>query len=78
MLPERWVEKNESLRDQIQTPPIEIIDGQHRLLAFEESAGLEGFELPVVAFYGLDTQLAGLSVLDHQYPSEAYQRQPWV
>ena len=35
-------------------PPIEIIDGQHRLWAFEE-ADLDGdFELPVVAFVGLD------------------------
>ncbi|MDZ7680027.1 MAG: DGQHR domain-containing protein [Acidimicrobiales bacterium] len=36
-------------------PPIEIIDGQHRLWAFEETSELDGeFELPVVAFYGLD------------------------
>lgn len=35
-------------------PPIEIIDGQHRLWAFDE-AGLNGsFDLPVVAFVGLD------------------------
>jgi DGQHR domain-containing protein len=35
-------------------PPIEIIDGQHRLWAFDET-GLNGdFELPVVAFMGLD------------------------
>lgn len=35
--------------------PIEIIDGQHRLKAFEESGELSGdFELPVVAFHGLD------------------------
>ena len=34
--------------------PLEVIDGQHRLWAFEES-GLRGeFELPVVAFHGLD------------------------
>lgn len=33
--------------------PIEVIDGQHRLWAFDES--LQGdFDLPVVAFYGLD------------------------
>jgi hypothetical protein len=32
--------------------PIEVIDGQHRLWAFED-ASLD-FELPVVAFYGLD------------------------
>ena len=35
-------------------PPIEVIDGQHRLLAFKDS-NLEGnYELPVVAFVGLD------------------------
>lgn len=34
--------------------PIEVIDGQHRLWAFEKSS-LEGnFDLPVVAFHGLD------------------------
>lgn len=36
-------------------PPIEVIDGQHRLFAFDESSELpEDFELPVVAFHGLD------------------------
>jgi len=36
-------------------PPIEIIDGQHRLYAFESAGKLPGdFELPVVAFHGLD------------------------
>lgn len=35
--------------------PIEVIDGQHRLWAFEEESDLDGdFELPVVAFQGLD------------------------
>lgn len=35
--------------------PFEIIDGQHRLWAFEDGAGLpDDFELPVVAFVGLD------------------------
>lgn len=35
-------------------PPIEVIDGQHRLWAFED-LDLEGdFELPVIAFVGLD------------------------
>ena len=35
-------------------PPIEIIDGQHRLWAFEKDEELDGnFELPVVAFYDL-------------------------
>lgn len=36
-----------------QRHPIEVIDGQHRLLAFDESLD-EDYELPVVAFYGLD------------------------
>ena len=35
-------------------PPFEVIDGQHRLWAFENAKQLEGFELPVVAFVGLD------------------------
>lgn len=36
-------------------PPVEIIDGQHRLWAFDESdKSLQDYELPVVAFYGLD------------------------
>lgn len=35
-------------------PPIEVIDGQHRLWAFEEGDLEEDFELPVVAFHGLD------------------------
>lgn len=34
-------------------PPIEVIDGQHRLWAFGESLKAD-FELPVVAFHGLD------------------------
>ena len=34
--------------------PLEVIDGQHRLWAFEESGLREEFELPVVAFHGLD------------------------
>lgn len=34
--------------------PIEIIDGQHRLWAFENRQFAEGYSLPVVAFYGLD------------------------
>ena len=34
--------------------PIEVIDGQHRLWAFEEGKLGEEFELPVVAFHGLD------------------------
>jgi hypothetical protein len=35
-------------------PPIEVIDGQHRLWAFDDRSEAAGFELPVVAFYGLD------------------------
>lgn len=35
-------------------PPIEIIDGQHRLWAFEQAHLPDDFELPVVAFKGLD------------------------
>lgn len=34
--------------------PIEVIDGQHRLWAFEDGLLKGNFELPVVAFYGLD------------------------
>jgi len=34
--------------------PIEVIDGQHRLWAFEDAGFAEDFELPVVAFHGLD------------------------
>jgi hypothetical protein len=34
--------------------PIEVIDGQHRLWAFEKNHLSEDFELPVVAFHGLD------------------------
>lgn len=37
-----------------QLPPIEIIDGQHRLWAFEDAKLPDEFELPVVAFKGLD------------------------
>lgn len=34
-------------------PPIEVIDGQHRLWAFQEDESID-YELPVVAFYNLD------------------------
>lgn len=35
--------------------PIEIIDGQHRLLAFDDYEELDGnYELPIVAYYNLD------------------------
>jgi DGQHR domain-containing protein len=33
-------------------PPIEVIDGQHRLWAFVDE--VDNYEIPVVAFYGLD------------------------
>lgn len=33
-------------------PPLEVIDGQHRLWAFDDS--LSDYDLPVVAFHGLD------------------------
>lgn len=36
-----------------QLPPIEIIDGQHRLWAFEDDSLEMDYELPVVAFHGL-------------------------
>ncbi len=35
-------------------PPFEVIDGQHRLWAFEGADQFKDFELPVVAFVGLD------------------------
>ena len=34
--------------------PMEVIDGQHRLWAFDDPGRFGGYELPVVAFYGLD------------------------
>jgi DGQHR domain-containing protein len=37
-----------------QLHPIEVIDGQHRLWAFEDLTLRGDFELPVVAFHGLD------------------------
>jgi DGQHR domain-containing protein len=35
-------------------PPFEVIDGQHRLWAFNATDEDDSFELPVVAFHGLD------------------------
>ena len=35
-------------------PPIEVIDGQHRLWAFSADRLQDSFEVPVVAFVGLD------------------------
>ncbi len=46
-----------SLPDAIEEalPPIEVIDGQHRLFAFDDDdPNVADFELPVVAFHGLD------------------------
>ena len=37
-----------------QVYPMEVIDGQHRLWAFEDFNPGDDFELPVVAFHGLD------------------------
>jgi hypothetical protein len=34
--------------------PIEVIDGQHRLWAFDDPHFAKGYSLPVVAFHGLD------------------------
>lgn len=34
-------------------PPVEVIDGQHRLWAFNEDFAPD-YEMPVIAFYGLD------------------------
>ncbi|MEI9803498.1 MAG: DGQHR domain-containing protein [Pseudolabrys sp.] len=37
------------------TPPFEVIDGQHRLWAFDpDEASTSKFEVPIVAFHGLD------------------------
>lgn len=36
----------------VAVPPIEVIDGQHRLWAFDSA--IPGYEVPVVAFCGLD------------------------
>lgn len=35
-------------------PPFEVIDGQHRLWAFDRASQVENFEIPVVAFLDLD------------------------
>jgi DNA-sulfur modification-associated len=35
-------------------PPFEVIDGQHRLWAFDATSHFANYELPVVAFVGLD------------------------
>lgn len=38
----------------VSLPPLEVIDGQHRLWAFDSSNPRDDFDLPVVAFFGLD------------------------
>lgn len=40
-------------RDSFEVPPIEVIDGQHRLWAFNGDQISDDFELPVIAFHGL-------------------------
>lgn len=42
-----------TLPGSFELPPIEVIDGQHRLFAFDEGSD-EEYQLPVVAFRGLD------------------------
>lgn len=51
MMPESYKQKNWRPKS---IHPIEVIDGQHRLWAFEDGLTKGNFELPVVAFYGLD------------------------
>ena len=51
LLPEGFGKKSWQIES---IPPIEVIDGQHRLWAFEETWFKEDYELPVVAFVGLD------------------------
>ena len=51
LLPENFKEKNWRSKS---IQPIEVIDGQHRLWAFEETDLKGDYELPVVAFVGLD------------------------
>lgn len=52
-LPETWNGSGWGPADGVQ--PIDVIDGQHRLWAFDPDQELGGpFELPVVAFLGLD------------------------
>ena len=47
--------ENPLWRPEGQIRPLEVIDGQHRLLSFDEDETLDGkFELPVVLFHDLD------------------------
>ena len=39
--------------EEAETPPLEVIDGQHRLWAFEEDTDTDDYFLPVVAFVNL-------------------------
>tara|TARA_A100000171_G_scaffold27215_1_gene25387 strand:+ start:2735 stop:4918 length:2184 start_codon:yes stop_codon:yes gene_type:complete len=52
------IELPESVFDESWDPslkPLEIIDGQHRLWAFDEKEAFDGnYELPVIAYYDLD------------------------
>jgi len=47
---EQWGKKWEPT----EVPPLEVIDGQHRLWAFGKESNAPNFEVPVVAFVGLD------------------------
>jgi hypothetical protein len=52
--------------------PIEVIDGQHRLWAFDEDLDAPGedYFLPVVAFHSLDISWQALPLLDYQHKTE--------
>jgi len=52
-------------------PPFEVIDGQHRLWAFDDKEIKAGsFDLPVVAFPKPRHKLAGLSFLDREHKAK--------
>lgn len=51
-MPARWNEEAEWEPEG--APPVEVIDGQHRLWAFDDVDDDLGYSLPVVAFYDLD------------------------
>ena len=55
-------------------PPLEVIDGQHRLWAFDDT--LTDYELPVVAFQWIRSKLAGVSLLHDQHKAETHQHEP--
>lgn len=53
IIPDHIFEQNDNWNPDLK--PIEIIDGQHRLWAFDESQNLSGnYELPVIVFDNLD------------------------